>query len=328
MGGRIAVSFRRDPSFLSVAAMQGSEVQVVVAREEGRVIGVGTRALRPTFVNGILEAGGYLSDLRVHPSRRGGTIIARGYRRFRELHGAGAARVYSTVIVADNATALSTIAAGRAGLPTYTDLGLFHTPMLAVPRSPSLQLPDGIRRGGEGDWLTIVARLNADRAQLAPAWRVCDFTSGRFPGLTASDFVMTFGDGGRCTGVMALWDQRSFKQTVVTRYGGALRWARPLLNTFLRPNLPRPGSVVPFGYAAFAAADDSDCYRRLLRAVLRDARRRGLDRLCAGLHERDSRLGVLGEHRRTNFAGRLFAVTYGGTIDLDDRVPVVEAALL
>ena len=54
MEGEIAVSFRREPCFFHGSEVQGPFHQVLVARdtETGQVIGVGTRAVRPGFLNG------------------------------------------------------------------------------------------------------------------------------------------------------------------------------------------------------------------------------------------------------------------------------------
>jgi hypothetical protein len=124
MGGTIEVAFLREPSFFEAAAIQGTSVQVFVARAADGIAGVATRAVRPSFVNGERVDAGYLSDLRIRPQHRGHTLLGRGYRYLRRLHEAdGRVRLYSTVIVGGNRAALDTIGANRADLPRYIDLG-------------------------------------------------------------------------------------------------------------------------------------------------------------------------------------------------------------
>jgi len=327
MGGPIRLLFLREPSYLEAAGVQGEEVQVIVARVDGKITGVATRALRPTWINGERVTAGYLSDLRLLPALRGGTLLHRGYRFLRQLHDDGKARIYSTVIVADNERALSTIAAGRAGLPRYTDLGLVHTPLLHLQRAlPAIDAD--IRRGTLGELADIVGKLNETRLQFAPLYRTEDFLpGGRLLGLCAQDFYVLRREG-RIAGVLAVWDQSAFRQTVVHGYAGALAWLRPLVNLVHSSALPAPGRALAYSHVALISTDDEEAFRALLRRASNDALRAGSSRLVVGLHERDPRLAALEAYSRTPFAGRLFAVTFDEAPELDGRVPYVEASLL
>src|SRR6185295_2018695 len=55
MPGRIAVSFRREPSYFAAAEIDGRFRQVVAARElnSGRIIGFGSRSVCQRYVNGL-----------------------------------------------------------------------------------------------------------------------------------------------------------------------------------------------------------------------------------------------------------------------------------
>ena len=127
-------------------------------------------------------------------------------------------------------------------------------------------------------------------------------------------------------GVLAVWNQRAFRQTVALRYHGLLRLLRPCLSWF-RP-LPRPGDALRSAYVAFVSTDDVDCYRVLLSHAYERARREGHELLIAGLHEHDPRTEAFASYRSTPFAGRLFSVDFGDAPSLDGRLPHVEAALL
>lgn len=326
MGGAIEVAFLREPDFFPAAAVQGPFVQVLVARDRGRVVGVATRAVRPAYVNGEERPVGYLGDLRLLPEHRGSTAVARGYRYLRRLHADGRTELYSTVIVADNRLALSTIAANRADLPRYTDLGLVLTPVMYL-RGRKPEIAGDVVRGSRELLPAIVAKLAENRLQFAPVYREEDFLGGRFPGLRVEDFYV-LRRSGRVAGVLGVWDQSSFRQTVVTAYRGWLGRLRPLVNLVRRPRLPDPGSRLRFFYLAFAATDDVDAYRTLVRFVYNDRCESGYSHFTTALHETDPRCRVLDEYRATPFAGRLFVVTFGDPPELDGRVPWVEAALL
>ncbi len=331
MRGRIELAFLREPSYLRAAQIAGPYVQVLVARVDGRIVGVATRALRPTYINGQQVTAGYLSDLRLRPEYQNGTLLARGYRFLRELHRDGRADVYSTVIVEDNRAALRTIAANRADLPRYVDRGKILTPMIHLRRTLQ-DLGGEIERGSRASLPEIVRKLNENRLQFAPVWSEADFLGHRFPGFRIEDFYV-LRRRGRIAGVMGIWDQRAFRQTAVVAYHGSLRWLRPLVNKLRRSPLPDPGKALAYFFVSFVATDDVDAFRVLLRrvynaAVGRDLKQGGFSHFIAGVHERDPRADVFEEYSRTSFAGRLFSVTFDAPPELDGRVPYMEAALL
>jgi hypothetical protein len=326
MGRAIEVTFEREPDFFRATAIQGTQVQVFVGRLNGRIVGLGTRAIRPTYVNGELVEAGYLADLRLRPEHRGRNYIARAYRFLRELHADGRVEIYSTVIVDDNRRALETIAANRAGLPRYTPLGRVLTPAIHL-RGRRPPLDADIVRGSSELLSEIVAKLNENRLQFAPAYTVGDFTSGRLAGFRSQDFYV-LRRAGRIAGVAGAWDQRAFRQTVVARYRGWLGRLRPLINCVRRPPLPPPGRPLPFFYLAFLSTDDTAAFAALIRRAYNDALGQGYSHFVVGVHEDDPRAAVLNDYARTPFAGRVFAVTMDAPPRLDGRVPYVEAALL
>lgn len=326
MGDAMEVAFLREPSFFAACDIQGTLVQPFVGILNGRVIGLGTRAIRPSFINGERCEAGYLADLRLLKEYRGGTYVARAYRFLRELHQDGRASVYSTVIVDDNRVALKTIAANRAGLPRYTPLGRLLTPVLYLRRALRPLEGDIIR--GRIDLLPeIVARLNENRMQFAPAYTEEDFLSGRLHGFRIEDFYV-LRRGSRLAGVLGIWDQSSFRQTVVLRYRGWLGKLRPLINLVRRPPLPCPGQALPFLYVAFVSTNDTAAFAALLRRAYNDHCDGRYSHCVVGLHENDPRAAVLTDYPQTPFAGRLFAVTFDRPPELDGRVPYVEAACL
>jgi hypothetical protein len=326
MGEAIQVAFLREPSFFYATDIQGTFAQTFVGLQDDRIIGVGTRAVRPSYINGRLCDAGYLADLRLRKEFRGGTYVARAYRYLRDLHADGRATVYSTVIVNDNQVALQTIAANRAGLPRYTPLGRILTPAIYLLHDLP-RLEGDVVRGTTELLPEIVAKLNENRMQFAPAYTVDDFLEGRLHDFRIEDFLVLRRQG-RIAGVLGKWDQRSFRQTVVLRYGGWLGRLRPLVNLVRRPPLPCPGVPVPFFYVAFVSTDDPSAFATLFRRVYNDHCAGEYSHCIVSLHEQDPRTSVLKCYSQTAFAGRLFAVTMEGPPDLDSRIPYVEAALL
>ena len=342
VGRGIVVTLEREPSFFEACRVHGG-AQVCVGRDRklDQAVGMGTRAISRAYVNGNETALGYLADLRLLPEYRNGLLVARAYRFLRELHGDGRARLYTTVIFADNELALGTIASGRAGLPRYHDLGAMHYPGINLTRrKPEIPSNLQISPGKEALLPAIVACLNRNglRRQFAPVHSVGDFRpGGRWVGLKAENFLVAIRNG-EVVAALAIWDQRAFKQTRILRYDGPYRWVAPcstlLHGIFGTPRFPHPGEVVPYCYFSFLSVDDDDL--EVCRALVRAAHNEGVNAgylyAMISAHERDPLLPVIRAYRSTPFAGRLFCVTYEDGEEelrrLDARVPSAEAASL
>lgn len=326
MGEAIQVLFLREPSYFLTSDIQGTSVQTFVGKLGGQIIGLGTRAIRPGHINGNLQPTGYLGDLRLLTEHRGGTFVARAYRFLRKIHQDGQTNIYSTVIVEDNTVALKTIAANRAGLPRYTPLGRIHSPAIYLKkRKPALT--GSIVPGSKERWGEIVEKLNENKMQFAPAYSLSDFESGRFHGLRPEHFYLHY-RGSHLAGVMATWDQSTFRQTVIHGYSGLLKHFRPLINLVRRPPLPKPGAPLRFFFIAFVSTDDVESYAALLRHAYNDHLNGNYTHFIPTLHEADPRAVVLQDYESTPFGGRLFAVTMDAPPSLDGRVPYVEGGLL
>lgn len=343
MDGRIRIAFEREPSYFHAVGVQGRFAQVFVGRDldTGALVGVGTRTVKPAFVNGEPRALGYLSELRLLPRYRGGTLVARGYRLLRKLHRDGRTDLYSTVIAAENTLALRTIASGRAGLPAYRDLGLFDSPAVNLVRGkPPLHAGVEIVRGEPALLDDIVACLNEHgRAkQFAPVYAREDFgPEGWLRDFRVEDFYVAL-DRGRVVGTLARWDQRGFKQTRVVGYRGSLRLLRPLCGVGARlfgwPRLPRPGEHLASFYAGFIAVAQNDVriFRALLRRLYNDAVGGPHAYFVIGLHERDPLRAALADYRCSPYRGRLYCAHFedgeAAYRALDGRIPHVEVATL
>lgn len=350
MEGGISLSFRREPSYFLATEVQGATASVLVARDpaSGACVGVGTRALRPGFLNGRETTIGYLSDLRLDPRHRGGNLLARGYAELRRLHEDGRASLYFSVIAEENAPALDVLTSGRAGLPSYHDLGRLLSPAINLGRRrPEPRTPWTIEAGTPARLDEIVECLNRNmrRRQFAPSFHASQFGPAReawrdWPRLRdlRLEQLRVAVREDRVIGVVAHWDQRDFKQTVVTRYQGRMRLLEPWIN-LAAPllglgRLPAPGEPLRFFYAALIAIDEDDpsVLHSLFLRLYNEAVGSGAMYFLVGLHDRDPLSEALREFRRTPFHARLFAVHFAdgdaAFARLDDRVPYVELGML
>ena len=278
MNGPVAVTFRREPSYFGAAVVHGDFHQAVVCRDthrENRIIGFGSRSVRELYVNGDARPVGYLSMLRLLEDYRRGSLLARGFRYFRELHEDRRAPFYLTTIAEGNERAISTLTSGRGGLPAYRFAGRYLTAALPVPRprrwrSNSLDsFHHGplitIRQASESDIDTLLEFLHRTGSgrQFFPVYQDRDFLDpqGTFRDLCLDDLFLAFQDH-RLVATLGAWDQRGFAQNVVEAYHSYLRSTRRLYNTWAKfrklPELPCPGKPLASVTAVIPLVDNDD----------------------------------------------------------------------
>jgi hypothetical protein len=343
--GSVSVRYERSPSYFHGCDVMGDCHQTLVARHlpSGDIAALAGRSLRRLFINGREETVGYLGQLRVDRRFRSRWLVSGGFRFLRELHEDRRTRGYLTTIIEGNREAEGVLVSrARRHFPTYRPLGRIHTLALHV-RSCAASAMDGcqVRRGDETDMDDIVAFLNRHgaRRQFFPVCSVADFApeTPRTRGFRPEDFRLALRNG-RIAGVMGLWDQSSFKQSVVNDYSGFLRRGRTLYNIYSRLRgfrpLPRPGEALSMGYAAFTCIADNDprVFDLLLRQVLQSAHERGTAFLMLGLAEGDPFLKAARRYPHIAYYSRLYTVGWDDGNEfhdrLDSRISHVEPATL
>ncbi len=342
MPGWVRLACAREPDFFAALSVEGRFTQVIVAEENGRIQGMGTRGVRPVYINGSPGVTGYLGGLRIAPAVRSGLGLHRGYRFLAELHQDGRAPAYLTTIVEANVSARSLLTSGRAGLPRYRDMGRFVTQALPLRRMGKCDTGHGmtIRPCTPGDIADVVDFLNRHgrKRQFFPMLSVEDLGTPYLRGLRAEDFYAARGDG-RIAGVAARWNQRGFKQHRIAGYAGPLSALRPFINPVLSlagyPTLPPPGNALKMSYAAFPCIRDDapETLTALLRRMTADSLKAGDDLLIVGLHEADPLRRALKPFAGFRYLSRIYLAVYDADRpfyeNLDkSRIPHLETGTL
>ncbi len=350
--GRVTVTYEREPNYFAGCATMGRTCQSLVARAGEGIVGVACRATRPMFVNGREVRVGYLGQLRVDERFRGRWLVSRGFRFLKRLHGDDPVPAYLLSLIEENREALGVlIERRRPGFPIFRQLGRLYTLALAL-RTPGRTKVGGsshceIKRAGSDDLPVIVAFLRRRGAtrQFYPAYSEVDFRGAATLGFRQEDFFVARRNG-EIVGVIGLWDQSNYKQTIARGYAGWLRWARPAYNIAARlsarPALPNAGEKILHAYASFVcvAGDDTEVFRALLRRVCAAAAERGYSYLMAGFDDRDPLLEVARARPHIAYRSRVFIAGWPDDPDdqenqferfyerLDDRIPYFEIAAL
>ena len=346
MSGRISLSLEREPDFFADAHLPGTEKQTIIARENGRVVCVGSCTTRLRFVNGQPCRVGYLGGLRLDASVAGRfDILRRGYRFFREVEGEHPPELRFTSIAVDNTRALKFLERRLPGMPLYEPLCDFVTLLLPVPRPERRSPPRrvgvapkhqaGPKTGAPKPGQLLLSADSTDQ-QLAPLWSDEELMALEPLGLSADDFVFV-GDSSQPQACAALWDQRGFKQAILRGYSSWLKFVRPVFNSvgpwMGEARLPVVGEVLNHAFVSHLSVPPNQpaLLCELLERLMAQAARRGIELLTIGFSTDDPRLATVRRRfRGREYHSRLYSVRWPDEprLALEGGVCCPEVALL
>jgi hypothetical protein len=345
MPGRITVTFEREPNYFAGCGTMGHFWQVLIGRHQpgNEIAAVLCRATQPRFVNGEVKEVGYLGQLRVDKKYRGRWVLLHGLDALRALHADGRVRAYLSAISDENTIARRVLVDHpRPHFPMHHEVARIYTLgiILRKPRLPRARRPAvEIERGSPAQIGEVVAflRQHGSKRQFFPAYAESDLGSDTTRGFRVQDLLVAR-HRDRILGVLGLWDQSAYKQTVVQSYADSLRRLRPFYNLAARAvgvrPLPGVGQHIHSAYASFVcvANDDPDIFAALLQQVYSLAAERGLAYLMIGLAERDPLLPIAQKYPHIAYHSRLYVASWEDGHDffarLDNRVPYIEIAAL
>lgn len=313
MPGRIRIAFAREPDFSRGCAVTGDDYKIVVARARDEIVGVACRSARNVFLNGHPTRLGYLGQLRVDDRFRGRWLVSRGFALLGEIDRLDPLPAYLASIVDGNQEANAVLVRRRK----FREVARYQT--LAIRAGRSARATQKIVAGSLDQVPEIVRflRTEGSRRQFFPVWT--EESLRNLDGLKIED-IRIARRGGAIAGVMALWDQTAYKQSIVRGYSGWMRMAQPFL--------PRVGEEIRGVYAALICASDPDVFADLLGAIRTLASERKFDYLLVGLDARDPNLPVARKYRHYAYPSRLYLTDGGLHEQLDQRPAYVDIATL
>jgi hypothetical protein len=349
--GSVTLTYEREPDYFLGSGTMGHFCQVIVCRHlpDNALVGLGCRATRPLFINGQPEEVGYLGQLRIAEEHQGRWVLSSAFRALRAWHRDGRVSGYITTVIEDNTVAKGVLVRHpRRHFATYREVDRLCTLALVVMRPAWLRwrvlraaAPCTISRGSRaqlGDIVAFLQRCGAAR-QFFPCYTEADFCDSPLTrDFHPHDFVIARRNG-TIVGVVGLWDQARYKQTVVQAYSRTLHRLRPAYNLAARITgaqpLPLPGEHLRYAYASFLCVQGQDraTFAALLWRVYQMAAERGYTYLMLGLTTSDPLLEVARRYPHLAYYSRLYTVGWDDGLSalydrLDGRIPYVEIAAL
>lgn len=342
--GSISLSFEREPNYFHASAIEGEIHQTLAVRDAQtkEMIGMGDRSIRPRWLNGRVQDVGYFSGLRGRGKYRAGLAAARflskGFEGMHALHQDCRAPFYLMSIISDNEVARRILTSNLPYYPhlfPYTRYFTYAIHPARVKKEPAIK----ITRGSVDLIPAIVDCLSryGMRTQFAPHWTMDTLLSVLTPALSISDFFLALRDG-RVIGCLALWDQQSFKQSVIRGYGGNIARFRKIINLFSPlggwPVLPEIGTRLNQCFASFLAVDDDDVeiFSALLCTLHNETVLRKYDYFMVGLAEASPFHAIVKSYRPITYESDIYLTAwedgYDAIAQVDSRPPALEIALL
>lgn len=320
----VAMTIEREPSFFAGTNHFGRD-SAIIARHEGRPVGMGTCSIHPVHVNGRMTELGYLGALRVsHAYRNRIHLLRESYAAMKSHSHTLGINSWYTCIATQNKAARRLLEANLKGMPRYSHVGDIITLALAKVR----ERRNGLWKLASPDDLeSLIALYNicAGQHQFAPA-----LSSQAIQTLGIPFYV--YREGGRIRACMALWNQQGFKQVVARSYRQPLAALLPLYNGFARIRgkivLPRVGASLDQTFLAFLGVDSQEM--GIFSSLLQDALALSSTKvLTFGLHAKHPLLEqLIKQFHPSTYQTSVYTVSYGQAMPLDGRPIQPEVAIL
>jgi hypothetical protein len=222
---------------------------LVYEKDEGRLLAQMVCIPRKLYIDGKAQMVGYATGLH----KADGALV----NVMKLLLAAGersVAKQFFCSVLGDNSAVFTMFA--RRGL--FSTLAEYTTYLIYPKAIKPLKHSFTFRRATAADEGALVTfyREEGQGYSFFPVFS----SMNEFAGLTVSDFFV-LEDGSGILAAGALWDQRSFKQSIMLSYGGIYKLAahcNPLLKALQYPPLPRLGMAAEFAHLSFVLAREDD----------------------------------------------------------------------
>jgi hypothetical protein len=315
--GSIRLNFERSPNFFHAThtATSVPEVWLMEDNQQQRLVASFSIGKRYVFVNGEKRLTRYGNDLRIHQDYKGGRILFRLFKKYRELM---QNEWMQTVILEENIASINTVGSGRLSLPNYHDAGKLVTHMIAINQK-NTSANNNIRRACPDDiqLLQIFFDKNAKKKQFYPYYNFSKIGSDDpfYRNIQLDNYYLYFNDQ-QLVAVAGLWDQKSFKQTRFLSYHGNMKILR-YVNNFSSKlwgglKLPSAGSLGNYisMHSILCQGNNPDLLEHLVSHVLSDYRYSNYDALILGFDQQDTLHQGVNNFKRHSLISNHYLASY------------------
>jgi hypothetical protein len=319
MDGPVAIRIDRHPDFFTLLRLRGAG-KTFVAVDEDEIIGCCSITYRTAFVNAQARTVGYLSDLKIRPSHRGGRAIVKLLQTGMDYMATQDVNLYVCVTSSGNEP-VSSVLKERLSLPVWRSTGSFNVYQMMPGCLPKFKSRYAIAEATNDKLEEVCGLCNTFNSsyQLAPVLDQNDFgvTTEAIRSLPARR-VLTARRNGVLVATLSAFDLAGVKQITIVRVPfllrralDALRLARSAVPFFASPMIGAQLKMLYLRNVAYVEGHEA-ALRALLRHVRRDAFRERYTFVTVGVHERDPMRFMVSGVPRYAFKSIVRVATFAG----------------
>lgn len=298
---------RRDDAYASYKKEAG-EACVFVSKDATQVVGTCAELIRAVYIGGEPRKAAYVCGLKKDAAYSGRLGFGPGFIRALQRDDID---YYYCSVLSDNTDAMKMFQKGNRILSMkpfakYTTYILCPKVRIKAPKH-SLTF----RQAGKQDLPALMDFLNTQgkRWDLFP---VID-TLEPFYDLAHHDFYLLM-DGDCIVAVGALWRQTAYKQYIVKKYRGLMKFARaanPLLSALGYIQLPRENVPLDFAMLSFfISKDDNETYYRIFLREIRKEVAKSFRMFAMGLPKNHFATPIISKLPSIHFETTLYEITF------------------
>jgi hypothetical protein len=301
----VELAITREPSYFAGEGLIGDSESVLALdkRHASAVVGMYSCVSMPVHLNGHASTAAYLGGLRVSPGyRRKIRVLKEGFNSIPVLM--PQYQIWFTSIAGENSNARRLLEAGLPSMPRYRMLGELETVAIATRKARAGKL---LKPAEARDIPALIDFFNGKTAayQFSPVLKRewLSNLSGMH-GLHLHDFFL-LKHRRRIAAVLAVWDQRSFRQIVARAYRFPINALRPMYNLIAgitgRTKLPRTGQTLQQVFLSFFSFDQTMQVDPVdvIREALSVAKAKGAQSALIGFNAANPLLNRIKKHFHT-----------------------------
>ncbi len=329
--GSIELLYTRRPDAYASYQKESAESLVFAVEEEGKIIATAAEIVHDMYIGGVPRKTGYLCGLKkdiAYPEN-----INWGRAFFRNIVKDHIDCYYCSV-VADNKNMNTVLERKRKKTVNNLFLQKYTTYMLAPYFH--FRVDDGgceFRRARREDEAKLLEFFFTE-GQKKDFFPVLS-SLNQFTDLTAEDFYFLQKEG-EIVAAGALWNQSSYRQYLVKKYRGFLKFARlfnPLLKALGYISLPGENEALSFPMLSFfLSKDDNEVYYKSFLNHIAAEIKKKYSMLVIGTPESYFAHKIYGKLRNIHFDTHIYSVDFafvkGKTLPIDPQAMWMECGLL
>ncbi len=321
MRGALVINIDRSTNYFCLARLQGKNSKIFVAEKNNEILGMVGCSFRDIILFGKLTTIAYIGGVKIRESAKTGLTSFRLMKKVKDYLLESKIKFAVILVLSDN-KAMTGLLSGRAGIPAFHLLAKYHITYIIPLYSLKSTENYTIRESKSSDLQEIVnlfSKFYKD-TELSPRWTPEFFTTllEQSPNYDYSNILVAL-KNENIVAALSLWNQSSFKRTVVERYSSWYKVLRFLTTPLhILPPVGEPMSEMCFRHIVCAKGHES-AVTELVRTAIKKYRKE-YRFFRAGFQDRDFLMNSIKGFPKLKIGLNLYAAFREDNADTNDII--------